>query len=503
MEEKLKEKETPGEKAPRESVFVSIIKFVPLFVFALLVIVFKLDLLVAAPIATLVATFIYILIYHSNFEHSFQHGINAAKNIMLIFFILMFAYGVAECFMATGVGASLILLALKLGVTARTIAPVAMIVTCLLSVATGSSWGTFAACAPIFLWLNHLIGGDVILTVCAIAGGSCFGDNIGMISDVTVLSCGMQDVKIIDRIKHQMALCVGCLLVSLVIYYVAGLHLPNVQGDTQAALSAIPQDAIEALLKERPSAVLLLEQVRVGIPYYMVIPMLVVVVLSFLGLHTLLCLGFGMLSSLILGSLAGTVDISSWLNEMLFVGFSDAGGWVIVMMMWVAAFGGIMNAMNAFDPLAKGVVKMSRNVHQLMGWCGVICLLGNVALADEAAQIATMSPIIRKIVEKNVETENEKDAYTLRLRLATFTSSMGIYGSELIPWHCFPVFFASIANAVYPIREGGFSSMDIISRNYLSFLIVGSILLLTFTGWDKIVPGFALPKTARLKKTKD
>ena len=135
-----------------------------------------------------------------------------------------------------------------------------------------------------------------------------------------------------------------------------------------------------------------------------------------------------------------------------------------------------------------------------MGWCGVICLLGNVALADEAAQVATMSPIVRKIVEKNVETDSEKDAYTLRLRLATFTSSMGIYGSELIPWHCFPVFFASIANAVYPIRAGGFSSMDIISKNYLSFLIVGLILLLTFTGWDRVIPGFGLPKTARLKK---
>ena len=31
-----------------------------------------------------------------------------ASKITLVFFILMFAYGVAECFMATGVGAALI-----------------------------------------------------------------------------------------------------------------------------------------------------------------------------------------------------------------------------------------------------------------------------------------------------------------------------------------------------------------------------------------------------------
>lgn len=481
--------------------WASALKFLPLVVFTLLVIVFKLDLLLAAPIATFVAVAVYLILYRgATFEQAFEEGLHGARKIVLIFFILMFAYGVAECFMATGVGASLILLALRLGVTARTVAIISMLVTCVLSVATGSSWGTFAACAPIFLWLNHLVGGDVILTVCAIAGGSCFGDNIGMISDVTVLSCGMQDVKIIDRIKHQLAWCVGCLLISLVFFYLAARQLPNVQGDLNDALAHIPPEAYEALAERRPSAVLLLEQVKSGVPFYMVVPMLLVIVLSFLGLHTLLCLGAGMVSSLLFGYLAGTVTLSDWLHGLLFTGFSEAGGWVVVMMLWISCFGGIMNAMNAFDPISRGVVRISKNTQQLMGWCGVLCLLANMALADEAAQVATISPIVRDIVEKNVKTEDDRDAYRLRLRLATFTSSMGIYGSQLIPWHCFPVFFASIANAVYPIRSGGFSSMDIISRNYLGYLIVGTALLLTFTGWDRFIPGFALPKTARLKK---
>ncbi len=487
-------------KEQRKRIFLSILKFVPLIIFALMVIVFKQDLLIAAPAATFCAVVVYMAVRRDSFENAFEHALVAARKIMLIFFILMFAYGVAECFMATGVGASLIILALRLGVTARTVAPISILVTCVLSIATGSSWGTFAACAPIFLWLNHLVGGDAVLTVCAICGGSCFGDNIGMISDVTVLSCGMQDVKIIDRIRHQLVWSVACLLISLVIFYLAGARLPNVQGDVQQALERIPPEAYAALEEERPSAVDLLMQVKSGVPYYMIVPMLLVIVLSFLGVHTLLCLGAGMLSSLILGACAGTTHLNVWLNEMLYKGFSDAGGWVIVMMIWVSAFGGIMNAMNAFDPLSRGVARLSRSPHGLLGWCGVICLLGNAALADEAAQVATMSPIVRELVEKNIETGSEEDAYRLRLRLATFTSSMGIYGSELIPWHCFPVFFTSIANAVYPIREIPFTPMDIISRNYLSFLIVGSLLLLTFTGWDRFVPGLALPKGLRLKK---
>lgn len=486
-------------KPPRTGGWISALKFLPLVVFALLVILFQMDLLLAAPIATFAAICVFLFTERCNFEATFSVGLKAASNVTLIFFILMFAYGVAECFMATGVGAALINLALALGVTGRTVAPVAILVTCLLSIATGSSWGTFAACAPIFLWLNHIVGGNVILTVCAVAGGSCFGDNIGMISDVTVLSCGMQDVKIIDRVKHQSVWSVGCLVISVVIFYIAGIALPGIQANAASAIAQIPESALVTLEEQRPSALMLLQQVQAGVPIYMVVPMLIVIVMSFSGCHTMLCLGAGMLSSLLFGLLAGTANVSDWLN-LLLKGFGDAGNWTVVMMMWVAAFGGIMNAMHAFDPLAKLVVKLSGNVHHLMGWCGVLCFIGNMALADEAAQVATMSPIVREITEQNVEFDSPEDSYKLRLRLATFTSSMGIYGSELVPWHCFPVFFASIANAVYPLRT--FTTFDIISKNYMSFLVIGSIFLLTFTGLDRFVPLFGLPKGARLKKEK-
>jgi Na+/H+ antiporter NhaC len=112
-----------------------------------------------------------------------------------------------------------------------------------------------------------------------------------------------------------------------------------------------------------------------------------------------------------------------------------------------------------------------------------------------------MSPISRELVEQNTECDTKEDAYKLRVKLATFTSSMGIYGSELIPWHCFPVFFASIATTVYPLHT--FTPVDIIRLNITSFIMIGSILILTFTGWDRFIPNFGLPKSARLKVRSD
>ena len=492
----------------QDCALIAILKFVPLFLFAGLVLFLKFNLLLAAPIATIAAIVIYMATTGVRFGDAFEQGMEATKKICLIFFILMCAYAVAECFMATGVGAAMINLALTLGVTGRSVTAVSLVVTCMLSVATGSSWGTFAACAPIFLWLCHIVGGDITLTVCAIAGGSCFGDNIGMISDVTVLSCGMQDVKIIDRVRHQLFWSLGCLLLALGVFILAGLRLPNTAGDPAQIFSTIPEQVLLDLEETRPSAVELLNQVRDGVPYYMIIPVVVVIGMSFLNCHTLLCLGAGILSSLLLGTLAGTVTLDQWFapflsfeeNGPIYTGFSEAGGWVVVMMMWISVFGGVMNAMDAFAPLKRLVLRLSGNLHHLMGWCSILCLIGNAALADEAAQVTTMSPIIRDLVEQNTECDTEADAYALRVKLATFTSSMGIYGSELIPWHCFPVFFAGIASVVYPLRR--FMPIDIISRNYTSFIMIGSILLLTFTGWDSLLPRFGLPKGARLKKTR-
>ena len=209
---------TETKKAPREGgVGLAILKFVPLIVMMLLVIVVGLELVLAAAISVFVAAVISMFVNRCGFDDAFEFGAQAVRGIVMVFFVNMFAYAVGEVFMATGVGAALINLSLAAGVTARTIAVIAFLLTCALSLATGTSWGTFAACAPIFLWLNYLLGGDTVLVLGAIAGGSCFGDNIGMISDTTVLSCGMQDVKIIDRVKHQGPWSVLCIIIRIII----------------------------------------------------------------------------------------------------------------------------------------------------------------------------------------------------------------------------------------------------------------------------------------------
>lgn len=506
------------ENRERRGLFVELLKLSPVVILGILMVIVKLDVLVAAPIAVMFASLVAWLTEKMTFQNIVDAAVDSVKEIQLVFFILMLAYAMAEAFMATGVGASIIIMSLNFGLTAKTIAMTGIIVTSLLSVAIGSSWGTFAACAPVFLWLNHIVGGNIVLTTAAIAGGACFGDNIGLISDTTVVSSGIQKVEIIDRIKHQGVWSLSCLFLSVIAFYGVSVFmgLPDTVGSAAEAIGQIPQSVWDALAAERESAITLLNQVQSGVPAYMGLPLLFVLIAAVKGLPTLLCLFIGIFSSLVFGLFAGTVTISSEAAQtvvsaggtaidikefvgLIYTGFSGAGAWVIVMMMWIAAFGGIMGSINAFEPLSRIVKSLAKNVRQLMFYNGLFSILGNAALADEMAQIVTIGPIIRNLVDENVEATDEA-MYKLKLRNATFSDALGVFGSQLIPWHVYIGFYLGIAKVVYPLHN--FVAMDIIKFNFLAMISVFSILFVTITGLDRFIPLFGLitEPDARLKK---
>ena len=481
---------------------MTILKLSPIVVLAGLMIN-GMDLVMAAPLATFYAGFIAWITEKHGYNKIMENAFVAVKEMIVVFFILMFAYGVAEAFMATGVGASIILISLKLGVTAKTVALVGFLVTCTLSVATGTSWGTFAASAPVFLWLNHIVGGDVLLTTAAIAGGSCFGDNIGLISDTTVVSSGLQKVTITDRVKHQGVWSALVLITSAITIFIVSnmMGLPAIVGNASEAIAAIPAEVFDNLAEVRPAALTLLQQVESGVPFYMFIPMVIVIVLAFKGLPTMACLGSGIISALIFGLFAGTVTSLTDFLALIQGGFESAGSWSIVMMLWIGAFGGIMSSINAFDPLSNFILRISNNVRQLMFWNGTLSLIGNAALADEMAQIVTIGPIIKEMTDNNVEA-SEEDMYKLRLRNSAFSDAMGVFGSQLVPWHGYMGFYVAVCMAVYPLFE--FNAIEIIKYNYMAFIAVGSMLLLTLTGFDRFIPLFKIPSEpdVKLKKTK-
>ncbi|MPN40218.1 hypothetical protein SDC9_187754 [bioreactor metagenome] len=100
------------------------------------------------------------------------------------------------------------------------------------------------------------------------------------------------------------------------------------------------------------------------------------------------------------------------------------------------------------------------------------------------------------MTDENVEA-SEEDMYKLRLRNSTFSDAMGVFGSQLVPWHCYMGFYVAVCMAVYPLHA--FTPFDIMKYNFMAFVAVFSILLLTITGWDRFIPLFKLPSEPQVR----
>lgn len=480
----------------------SLIKLSPVALLAAMV-MNGIDILISASVGLFVAAFICKFMEKIKFSEIMDCAVEGAKEATILAFILMLAYALAEMYMSTGVGAAAIRLFINVGITGKTVALIAFLTTCALSVATGTSWGTFAACIPIFLWLCDVVGGNPGLTFAAAVGGSAFGDNIGLISDTTILSSGLQGVKVVDRVRAQGPWSVICVILSAICFYVVSLSmgLPDTVGEVSQILSTMPPETISILEEKRPAVLTLLEQVQTGVPLFLIIPVIIVITMALMRMDTITCLGSGIIIAVAFGYFAGTVTSIMSVVELIQEGFESAGSWAVAMLFWAMGFGAVMRRMDAFGPVARFFVCISRNVRQLIVCNGLLCLLINATLNEEMSQMATVGPVLKEIVDDNVE-GSEEDKYKLRNRNALFSDAVGVHSAALIPWHTGVAYYMGLAAAVYPMYT--FTIGDLF-RNYMAIISIVSIYILTFFGWDRFIPLFSLPSepVVRLKKRED
>lgn len=104
-------------------------------------------------------------------------------------------------------------------------------IACLISFATGTSWGTFGILIPIAI---TILGRDItsltILTVAATLGGAVFGDHISPISDTTILASTGANCNHVNHVKTQTPYAVMIAVICFITYLIGGLlvHLNTI-----------------------------------------------------------------------------------------------------------------------------------------------------------------------------------------------------------------------------------------------------------------------------------
>jgi NhaC family Na+:H+ antiporter len=100
----------------------------------------------------------------------------------------------------------------------------ACLVSSVTALATGTSWGTIGTVGVAFIGIALGLGMPLGLAAGAIVAGAYFGDKMSPFSDIPNLAAVTAGANLFDHIKHMMWSAVPGWLLSLAVYFVAGLR---------------------------------------------------------------------------------------------------------------------------------------------------------------------------------------------------------------------------------------------------------------------------------------
>ncbi len=146
---------------------------------------------------------------------------------------------------------------LHLGSTAFVIA--SFLICCIVSVSTGSSFGTILICAPLLYPAGGILGAHLATLAGAIIGGATFGDCIAPISDTTIASALSQNADIMGTVRSRLKYVIPAASVAVVFYALsAGLqsnpaqnNVPGLEGSPLGLPMLIVPAVIIILLLRR------------------------------------------------------------------------------------------------------------------------------------------------------------------------------------------------------------------------------------------------------------
>ena len=118
----------------------------------------------------------------------------------------------------TGFVEALIWIAAQLHLSGWTFVGASFLICCMVSTATGTSFGTILICGPILYPAGGLMGADLATLAGAVLGGATFGDSISPISDTSIASALSQGADIGGTVRSRLKYVLPGAVLALPVY---------------------------------------------------------------------------------------------------------------------------------------------------------------------------------------------------------------------------------------------------------------------------------------------
>jgi NhaC family Na+:H+ antiporter len=102
--------------------------------------------------------------------------------------------------------------------------PAGLVLCSLMSLATGTAWGTIATIGVVLMGLGGALGIPLPLVAGMVVSGASFGDKMSPVSDTTNLAAMSADTDLYSHIKSMMYTTVPTYIISIILFTVFGLY---------------------------------------------------------------------------------------------------------------------------------------------------------------------------------------------------------------------------------------------------------------------------------------
>ena len=284
--------------------------------------------------------------------------------LMVIIYMLAGAfYGVAGAMHATDTVTTLGMSILP----ARMILPGLFIIGCILSFSMGTSMGTVTALMPIAIDIAHRTGVSLPLVCGIVVGGAMFGDNLSFISDTTIAATTTQGVAMKDKFKANVLIVLPAFIITIV------------------GLAFVPLNVSSNAISGSYNLVNL-------------IPYILIIALSLMGLHVIPAMGFSILSGLVIGVLHGDFTFVETFG-LLQNGMAGMQNMAIIAV-FVGGVIAMMKHLGGIDWLLANIAKNTKSRTGAELSIAALVSLIDVATTNNTLAIIAAGPIAKDISEE-------------------------------------------------------------------------------------------------------
>jgi len=301
-----------------------------------------------------------------------------------------------------------------------------MILCAIVSVSLGTSWGTTGTIGLALMGIGSGFDIPMYWTAGAVVSGAFFGDKVSPLSDTTNLAPAVTDTNLFDHIRNLMPTTVPSMMISLVIYLLAGFFITDSEQVDLSKIEAITTGLEQhfnftPLLILPPALVIFLAASKMPpLPSLFAgvfLGALLVIFLQGADLHTVFTY---MQSGFSIDS--GVAEIDALLSR----GGMQSMTWIITLVIIALAFGGALESTHCLDTIMEAVLHRINSFFGLQASACGASVATNLIAGDPYLSIALpgrmFSPAYVKL------------GYS-KLNLSRSIEEGGTLISPLVPWN--------------------------------------------------------------------